>query len=274
MSADRRRYFFAAFAFSMPAKNHLLRLVGVAPAQHLHPLGGLEVLVVLEEVLDLLEGDLRQIRVVVHLLVATRELRHRHGDDLLVAARLVLHLQHADRAHRHDRARHHAALVRDEHVARIAVVRQRVRNEPVIARVAHGRVEETVHDQRPGLLVHLVLDGLAADRHFDDDVHFIRRITANGHSIKTHLQESSAGEAGPRTLPEFGGWSVSEEIFMCRGGVMLTAPRLGLGRSRSLNGPLLGGPAIEGFFSSIQSFRMRPSRGLPSERLPSATSER
>ena len=63
----------------------------------------------------------------------------------------------------HDRAR-----VADEHVDRVAVGRQGVRNEAVIAGIAHRRVEEAVDEQRAGGLVHLVLDGLAADRHLDD----------------------------------------------------------------------------------------------------------
>ena len=52
-----------------------LGLGRIAPAGDLHPLARLEVLVVLEEVLDLVERDLRQVGVVEDVLVALRELR-------------------------------------------------------------------------------------------------------------------------------------------------------------------------------------------------------
>src|SRR6478736_9529186 len=66
--------------------DQLAGLGRIAPAQHLHPLGGLQILVVLEEVLDLHHRDVGQVRVVVHMLVAASELGHRHRDDLLVTA--------------------------------------------------------------------------------------------------------------------------------------------------------------------------------------------
>ncbi len=110
------------FCPRQPFHDDAPRHFGVAPAHHLHPLRAFQILVVLEEVTHLHERDLRQVGVVVHVLVATRQAWHRHGDDLLVAARLVLHLQHAHRAHRDHRTGRDAALVRDEHVARVTVV--------------------------------------------------------------------------------------------------------------------------------------------------------
>src|SRR5437868_214765 len=47
-----------------------LRLRAIAPADHLHPFAGLEILVVLEEMLDLLQRDLRHVGVVHHVLIA------------------------------------------------------------------------------------------------------------------------------------------------------------------------------------------------------------
>ena len=51
-----------------------VRVLGAAPAQHLHPFAGLEILVVLEEVLDLLQRDLGQVAVGLHLVVALGQL--------------------------------------------------------------------------------------------------------------------------------------------------------------------------------------------------------
>lgn len=61
-----------------------------------------------------------------------------------------------------------------------------MRHEAVIARIGHGCVKETVDDKRAGLLVHLVLDRLAADRHFNDYVDVFRRIGADGDGINIH----------------------------------------------------------------------------------------
>ena len=61
-----------------------------------------------------------------------------------------------------------------------------MRHETVIARVAHRRVQETIHHQRAGGLVHLVLDRLAADRHFDDDVDVLGRIVADLDRVDAH----------------------------------------------------------------------------------------
>ena len=49
-------------------------VLGVAPAQHLDPFAGLEILVVLEEVLDLLQRDVGEVAVVFDLVVALGQL--------------------------------------------------------------------------------------------------------------------------------------------------------------------------------------------------------
>ena len=76
-------------------------VIGVAPAQHLDPFAGFEILVVLEEVLDLLQRDLGQIAVVLYLVVALREFRRWHRDDLFVATGFVFHQEYADRPPHH-----------------------------------------------------------------------------------------------------------------------------------------------------------------------------
>ncbi|EGE56063.1 hypothetical protein RHECNPAF_750022 [Rhizobium etli CNPAF512] len=149
---------------------------GIAPAEDLHPLAGLQILVVLEEVLDLLQRDLRKVRIILHLLIAQRQLRRRHGDDLLVLARIVFHLQDADRAHVDDAARNQRAGAGDQDVDRVAVFGQRVRHEAVIARIGHRRIEETIDDQGAGVLVHFILDGMTADRNLDNNVDVFRGI--------------------------------------------------------------------------------------------------
>src|SRR6187200_1914658 len=54
-----------------------LGVVGIAPAQHLDPFAGFEILVVLEEVLDLLQRDVGKVVVVLHLVIALRQFRRR-----------------------------------------------------------------------------------------------------------------------------------------------------------------------------------------------------
>src|SRR5262249_17410335 len=74
----------------------------------------------------------------------------------------------------------------NEDVARVSVRRQRVRNESIVPRIAHRRIEEAVDDERSGFLVHFVFDRLAADRHLDDCVDLLRRISAYRNVIEIH----------------------------------------------------------------------------------------
>ena len=68
-AADSGGFGFVAIAALL---DHLLGLSRVAPAHDPHPFPIFEVLVVLEEVLDLLERDRRQIRRLDHTVVALR----------------------------------------------------------------------------------------------------------------------------------------------------------------------------------------------------------
>src|SRR6185295_15542637 len=83
-------------------------------------------------------------------------------------------------------AGHDGARVADQHVDRIAVERERMRDEAVVPGVAHRRVEKAIHDESAGGLVHLVFDGLAAHRNLDDDVDIERRIQADRDSVEPH----------------------------------------------------------------------------------------
>jgi len=99
---------------------------------------------------------------------------------------VVLHDQDAYRSNVYDTAGNQATRIDDEHIDGIAVFGKRVRNEAVVARIGHRRIQETIHHERTRLLVHLVFDRLAAQRDLDDDIHVIRWIGADGNSIYTH----------------------------------------------------------------------------------------
>ena len=60
-----------------------LRFLGAGPAHDLYPLPGLKIFIVLEEVLDLLEGDLGQISIRLDPIVPGGEKLHLHeGGEL------------------------------------------------------------------------------------------------------------------------------------------------------------------------------------------------
>src|SRR5450432_1430188 len=59
-------------------------------------------------------------------------------------------------------------------------------NEAVIAGITHGGIEKPVDHQGAGVLVHLVFDRLAADRHLDDDIDLTRRIGPDRDSVNAH----------------------------------------------------------------------------------------
>src|SRR5690606_20886342 len=61
-----------------------------------------------------------------------------------------------------------------------------VRHVAVVARVAHGRGEDAVDEDRARGLVDLVLDRFGVLRDFDDDVDFVRRIGAGGNEVQAH----------------------------------------------------------------------------------------
>jgi hypothetical protein len=70
-----------------------------------------------------------------------------------------------------------------------------MRDEAVIARVAHRRIKEAVHDQDAGSLIELIFNRLATDRHFDDDIHLVGRVGSHGNRIELHESRSSLSVA-------------------------------------------------------------------------------
>src|SRR5438445_143021 len=80
-----------------------------------------------------------------------------HGDDLVVLALFVAHGHDADRARAQDAERHHRLLTEHKHVERVAVLAVGLREEAVVRRVVHGRVQHAVQPQQARALVELVL---------------------------------------------------------------------------------------------------------------------
>src|SRR5690606_15508616 len=165
---------------------HSLRLGGAAPAVQLDPLVLLQVFVVLEEVADALAPVRADLIDVVDMGVAGEHLRHRNGKDLLIAASLVAHLQHADRAAADDRARNQRQRQDHHYVRRIAITAQGIGHVTVVARVAHRCGQDAVDEDRTGLLVDLVLHRLGILGDLDDDVDFVRRVRAGGDVVQAH----------------------------------------------------------------------------------------
>src|SRR5829696_8084149 len=130
----------------------LLRIGEVA---HVHLLA-LQHLVVLEEAPELRQPVLRQLAVV--FVGAVLRVVEVDADYLLVALAFVDHVHHPDRAGPQEAKWLDRFLHQDEHVERVVVLPQSPRDEAVVGRVDHGRVQDTVDLQQPRLLVQLVLD--------------------------------------------------------------------------------------------------------------------
>src|SRR5205823_15066352 len=125
------------------------------------------------EMLDLLHPDAGQILAPGDARIIREGGIDRNGDQFLVAAVLVLKEQYADRPDPNNAARNERRPRDNQRVDRIAIGRARVRNEAVIGRVAHWRVQDPVDEQGARDLVELILHRLAADRYLDYDVDIV-----------------------------------------------------------------------------------------------------
>ncbi|MQW74414.1 D-alanyl-D-alanine carboxypeptidase/D-alanyl-D-alanine-endopeptidase [Nocardioides sp. dk4132] len=85
----------------------------------------------------------------------------RDAEDLVVAAGLVGHAEHADRAAADQAAREGRLLQQHEGVERVAVLAEGLLDVAVVGRVLRRREERAVQAQPAGLVVHLVLVPLA-----------------------------------------------------------------------------------------------------------------
>ena len=177
----------AFFALLDRLDDHLLGVGRVMPAVDLDPFAGLEILVVLEEMRDLVERDLRQVGVV-------RRPSRSAWSAAATAPRSIFSSSPA------------LSSITSTPIGRTLMTQpgtsarvlqtstsigspspdKRVRHEAVIAGIAHRGVQEAVDEQRAGRLVHLVFDRLAADRHLDDDVDVFRRILADRDRFDAH----------------------------------------------------------------------------------------
>jgi len=77
----------------------------------------------------------------------------------------------------HQRAGKDRRRTGNDHVARIAVSGQGVRNKAVIARIAHGRREKTVNNEEASVFIKFIFDRVAAERNLDQNIHLARRMT-------------------------------------------------------------------------------------------------
>src|SRR5690606_31935659 len=119
-----------------------------------------------------------------------------------------------------------------EHVKRIIILGQRLRDEPVIGRVIDGRVEHAVELDEPALLVKFVLHA-RAEGDLDDGVVLLRDVFAGSDVVPKMNHDSKVLEITRRKIYShcIGPiWNGNEEP--CG-----DAPRMRSPRAASLNSP-------------------------------------
>src|SRR5690554_7732867 len=138
--------------------------------------------------LDLLDQQFGQVGVFLHVLVQNAQLVMGYGNQLGIAAAIVSHVQYTHRAAADDRAWGNRVWGDYQHVQRVAVVSQGVRNETVVGRVEHRGRHETVNQQGAHVFVQFVLDRGAVSRDFDGYVDVFRRVLASGDVVELHVR--------------------------------------------------------------------------------------
>ena len=145
---------------ALPGREDLGLGLGPAdPGRALDRLAGLEVLVDLEEVLDLQPVVLRHVVDVAQVLPP--RVGRGHAEDLVVAAGLVGHPEHPERAGLDQAAGEGRLLQQHQRVQRVAVEAEGLLDEPVVGRVARRGEQHPVQPEPAGLVVDLVLVAVA-----------------------------------------------------------------------------------------------------------------
>ena len=144
-------------------------------------LAGLEVLVDLEEVLDLepvVLGDVVDVAQVLQARVVRGD-----AQDLVIAAGLVGHAEHADRAALDDTPGERRLLQDDEGVERVTVLAERVLDEAVVDRVGRRGEEHAVQPDAAGHVVDFVLVAFALgdlNNHVETEHDFLHTSLVHG----------------------------------------------------------------------------------------------
>jgi inorganic pyrophosphatase len=148
-----------------------------------------------KEVLDLAQAQLVHVGGLLPVLVDRQDLVDRHREQLGIATGFVLHLQEPDRPARDDDAGGERKRRDHQHVDRVAVVAERLRDVAVVARVVHRRAHEAVDEHRAAFLVDLVLDRVGVHRDLDDHVELVGRTRSRSDVVQAHGGAASQAKA-------------------------------------------------------------------------------
>src|SRR5690606_11102062 len=122
------------------------------------------------------DQQFRQVAHILDVVVEHGQLVVRYGNQLGVLAGFVAHVEDAYRAGADHGARYYRVRGDHQHVQRVAIFGQGVRDVAVVGRVEHRRGHEAVHEHGVAVLVDLVLDRVAVGRNLDDDRSEERRV--------------------------------------------------------------------------------------------------
>ncbi len=155
--------------------DHLVGILRIPPAVDLH-FFIFQVLVRGEELRDFLQ--LVRMDLLIAVDVEVPGIRAAHGQNLFVTFAVVDHFHQTDHTHLLQAPWKARLINKHQHIQGIVVVPQRRRQEAVVPRVMHRRVQVAIQLEHVQLLVVLVLH-LSFVRNLDDRVHNLRRLGAH-----------------------------------------------------------------------------------------------